>query len=116
MDRWRAGMLSDKGTLKLIRGCQEFCDIALDVIHFIKEHGLLSPEEKKRKERSDKGSVRGSKGDAEDSKGKRKADAGKVNNLASRKKSKTEDKKGKKPVAKAKKRDNKSTVVVVRKK
>ena len=116
LDRWRAGMLSDKGTLKLIRGCQEFCDIALDVIHFIKEHGLLSPEEKKRKERSDKGSVRGSKGDAEDSKGKRKADAGKVNNLASRKKSKTEDKKGKKPVAKAKKRDNKSTVVVVRKK
>ena len=115
VDRWRAGMLSEKGTLHLIRGCQEFCDIALDVIHFIKEHGLLSPEEKKRKERSDKGSVRGPKGDAaEDSKGKRKADAGKVNNVSSRKKSKTEDKKEKKPVAKSKKKE-KSTVVVVRK-
>ena len=115
VDRWRAGMLSEKGTLHLIRGCQEFCDIALDVIHFIKEHGLLSPEEKKRKERSDKGSVRGPKGDAaEDSKGKRKADAGKVNNVSSRKKSKTEDKKGKKPVAKSKTKE-KSSVVVFRK-
>lgn len=114
VDRWRAGMLSDKGTLHLIRGCQEFCEIALDVIHYIKEHGLLSPEEKKRKERSDKGSVRGPKGDAEDSKGKRKADAGKVNNVSSRKKSKTEDKKGKKPVAKSKTKE-KSSVVVFRK-
>jgi hypothetical protein len=114
VDRWRAGMLANKGTFKLIRGCQEFCDIALDVIHFIKEHGLLSPEEKERKERSDKGSVRGSKGDAEDSKGKRKADAGKVNNLPSRKKSKAEDDKEKKPVSKPKKKE-KPTVSVVRK-
>jgi hypothetical protein len=117
VDRWRAGLLANKGTFKLIRGCQEFCDIALDVIHFIKEHGLLSPEEKKRKERSDKGSVRGSKGDAEDSKGKRKADADKVNNLPSRKKSKAEDDKGKKPVSKSKKKEKgKPTVSVVRKK
>jgi hypothetical protein len=72
----------------------------MDAIHFIKEYGLLSPEEKNRKERSDKGSVRGPKGDATDgSKGKRKADAGNMNNLPSRKKSKIEDNKGKKPVA-----------------
>lgn len=108
VDRWRAGMLSDKGTLHLIRGCQEFCDIALDVIHFIKEHGLLPPESKKRKERSDKGSVKGSKGGAEDSKGK-------VNNVPSRKKPKTEDKKEKKPVAKSKKKER-GTVQVMRKK
>lgn len=108
VDRWRAGMLSDKGTFKLIRGCQEFCDIALDVIHFVKEHGLLSPEEKKKKkERSDKGSVRVPKGGAqEDSEGN-------VNNVPSRKKPKTEDKKGKKPVAKPKKKQ-KGTVEVVR--
>jgi hypothetical protein len=87
----------------------------MEFIHFIKEHGLLSPEEKKRKERSDKGSVRRPKGDAtDDSKGKRKVDAGHMNNLPSRKKSKIEDDKGKKPVAKPKK--EKPTVSVVRKK
>jgi hypothetical protein len=112
VDRWRAGMLSNKGTFKLIRGCQEFCDIALDIIHFVKEHGLLTPEPKKRKERSDKGMVRSSKDGAEGSKGKRKKDAGKVNNVPSRKKPKTE---GKKPVAKPKKKE-KATISVVRKK
>ncbi|KAG9198402.1 hypothetical protein G6514_010164 [Epicoccum nigrum] len=105
VDRWRAGMLSNKGTFKLIRGCQEFCDTALDIIHFVKEHGLLTPEPKKRKARS-------SKDGAEDSKGKRKEDAGKVNNVPSRKKPKTE---GKKPVAKPKKKE-KATISVVRKK
>jgi hypothetical protein len=88
----------------------------MEVTHFIKEHGLLSPEEKKRKERSDKGSLRGPKGDATDgSKGKRKVDAGHINNLPSRKKSKIEDNKGKKPMANPTKKE-KPTVSVVRKK
>lgn len=110
IDRWRAGMISGKGTLKLVRGCQEFCDIALDVIHYVKEHGLSQPEPKKRKERSDKGVKRGPQGGAKDAvakgktAGKRKADAvegkapakkGKVNELQGRKKAKTEVKKTK---------------------
>lgn len=61
VDRWRAGMQSNKKPLKLIRGAQEFCDVALDVIYYIKEHGLLRPEPKVRKERSDKGVPRGPK-------------------------------------------------------
>ncbi|KAF3045877.1 cytosolic Fe-S cluster assembly factor cfd1 [Didymella heteroderae] len=110
IDRWRAGLISGKGTLKLIRGCQEFCDIALDVIHYVKEHGLLQPEPKKRKERSDKGVKRGPQGGVKDAAakgkatGKRKADAaegkapvkkGKVNDLTGRKKAKVEVKKTK---------------------
>lgn len=116
IDRWRAGLISGKGTLKLIRGCQEFCDIALDVIHYVKEHGLSQPESKKRKKRSDAGVARGPRGGAKEkeTKGKatakRKADAvenktpakraAKVNELQGRKKAKTEVKKTK-PKAKS---------------
>jgi hypothetical protein len=88
----------------------------MEFIHFIKEHGLLSPEEKKRTERSDKGSVRGPRVMRRiAARVERKADAGDMNNLPSRKKSKIEDNKGKKPVAKPKKKE-KPTVSVVRKK
>lgn len=105
IDRWRAGLISGKGTLELIRGCQEFCDIALDVIHYVKEHGLSQLEPKKRKQRSDKGVRRGPHGGAKGAvamgktAGRRKADAvedeaptkkGKVNELQGRKKAKTE--------------------------
>jgi hypothetical protein len=117
IDRWRAGLISGKGTLKLIRGCQEFCEIALDVIHYVKEHGLSQPKPKKRKERSDKGIKRGPQGGAKETAakgkatGKRKADTveGKVpakktnvNELTGRKKAKNEVKKTKpKPKAKS---------------
>ena len=48
IDRWRAGMASSKENLSMIRGVQEFCDVALDVIYYIKENGLFKPEPKKR--------------------------------------------------------------------
>ncbi|KAF2125510.1 hypothetical protein P153DRAFT_370170 [Dothidotthia symphoricarpi CBS 119687] len=130
-------MESNKQPLKLIRGSQEFCDVALDVIYYIKEFGLLRPEPKARKERSDKGVPRGfkksneettkdkGKGKASDAKGKgkkksevdesEKANKGgkrgretKVSVLQPRKKQKLEEKKS----TKAKK--NPSTVTVVK--
>ncbi|EMD67303.1 hypothetical protein GGP41_007216 [Bipolaris sorokiniana] len=45
IDRWRAGLESNKQSFKLIRGIQEFVDVALDVIFWIKENGLLVEEE-----------------------------------------------------------------------
>ncbi|KAF2626593.1 hypothetical protein BU25DRAFT_449172 [Macroventuria anomochaeta] len=132
IDRWRAGLTSGKGTLKLIRGCQEFCDIALDIIHYVKEHGLLQPELKRGKERSDKGVVRGPRGGAKEvetkgkATGKRKADAveskapakkrtkaGKVATLQPRKNAKVEDKKKLKAKAKT---STSALVVIPRKK
>ena len=117
VDRWRAGLIAGKQPLRLIRGCQEFCDVALDVIHYVKEHGLLVPEARKRKERSDKGVARGPRGPRDerasrDERGeanpkpatKRKADAveaakpatsTQVNQLQGRKKAKVEDQKPK---------------------
>lgn len=115
VDRWRAGMETGSESLKLIRGCQEFCDVALDVIHYVKEHGLARSEAKKRKERSDKGAVRGPRGAGDAGKVtegakskaavKRKADASdgqkkgtketKVSKLEPRKKAKIEVKKAK---------------------
>lgn len=108
IDRWRAGVISGKGTSKLIRGCQEFCDIALDVVHYVKEHGLSPQGPKRRKERSDKGVKRGARGSAQETEAKGKtaskrkfgADKGntsakksKVNDLQPRKKAKKEPKK-----------------------
>lgn len=99
IDRWRAAMLAGKQTAKLVRGAQEFCDVALDVIHHVKEHGLLRREPRsKRRVRSDKGVARGPRGggtkEAED-KGKpakRKADRV-ANELQPRKKTKGAPKK-----------------------
>jgi hypothetical protein len=59
VDRYRAGLESKKQPLQLIRGTQEFCDVALDIIYHIKEHGLLRPEPKAKKVRADKGVKRG---------------------------------------------------------
>ncbi|USP73030.1 hypothetical protein yc1106_00304 [Curvularia clavata] len=50
MDRWRAGRESGKQSVGLIRGIQEFCDVALDVIYYIKEHGLLGSEGRQEQE------------------------------------------------------------------
>ncbi len=92
---------------------QEFCDVALDVIHYVKEHGVLQPEPKKRRVRSDKGVARGPRSGAKEVEmkdktggGKRKADvmAGKapakkgttkVNEVQPRKKAKGDPKKAK---------------------
>jgi hypothetical protein len=82
IDRWRAGMESNKKPLMLIRGAQEFCDVALDLIYYIKENGLLK-KERVRKERVDKGVKRGTKQSEEEEvkenkgkgKGKGKVDA-----------------------------------------
>lgn len=110
IDRWRAGLESKKKNLELIRGVQEFCDVALDVIYYIKEHGLLSnePDSKPRTEGGDKGKKRGPrKGQEEDSteeeigksKGRKRAAAQDVNVVTARKKVKTEKKA---PASKAK--------------
>jgi hypothetical protein len=84
IDRWRAGLALGKEIMKLIRGCQEFCDIALDVIHYVKEQGLLQPEPKKRKERSDKGVARGSRSRAKGTQGGVKALQGGVKDAAAK--------------------------------
>jgi hypothetical protein len=107
VDRWRAGMESKKQALSHIRGAQEFCDVALDVIYYIKEHGLLKPEPPAKKGRSDKGLKRGPQKktakEAAEQKGKGKAKAKeeapkqgtkrgtatKPNEVGSRKKTKT---------------------------
>ncbi|KZM27957.1 cytosolic Fe-S cluster assembly factor cfd1 [Ascochyta rabiei] len=137
VDRWRAGLESGKETAKRIRGCQEFCDVALDVVHYVKEHGLMQPEARKRKERKDKGVARGPRGGGGGGGGggatskekekpkptpkhtptvtKRKLDAlpnkaGKANELQSRKKVKGEAKPTK---SKAKVKPNPSTLLGV---
>lgn len=69
IDRWRAGLESNKRAFKLIRGIQEFVDVALDVIFWIKENGLLAEEEEAgRKEGAKRGakSKAGAKGKAEE--------------------------------------------------
>lgn len=112
VDRWRAGLLANKPTFKLIRGCQEFCDVALEIIHYVKEHGVSQPEQRKRRVRSDKGVPRGARNkdtaggakrkavaDADaDTKGSKKV---KPNTLQARKKTKTDESK-KKPTPKPK--------------
>ena len=142
VDRWRAGLESKKQSLSLIRGVQEFCDVALDVIYYIKEHGLLKPEEKKKRAKPDAGTKNNAtkvkketakvKIANQASKGKKKVDAvekasgkqlkgvkreasPKVNVLQSRKKAKTVKvtKSDAKPRAKPK---TKGVTVIMRKK
>lgn len=64
IDNWRIGREGKRENYECVRGIQEFCDIALDVIFWIKEHGMPEPEGKgtrKRAVRSDKGVKRGSR-------------------------------------------------------
>lgn len=51
-DRWRAARETKKDAVKYIRGHQEFCDVANDLIYYIKEHGLI--REPKRRKRAPK--------------------------------------------------------------
>ncbi|KAF9737091.1 hypothetical protein PMIN06_001850 [Paraphaeosphaeria minitans] len=73
MDRWRVGLAGEtlRPSYKLIRGVQEFCDIALDVIYYLEEHGFVEGPQMMQRERSDKG-VKKDK----DGKGGKKANAG----------------------------------------
>jgi hypothetical protein len=93
VDRYRAGLESKKKPLQLIRGTQEFCDVALDVIYHVKEHGLLGPEPKVRAVRADKGVKRGPRGGmvAEEKgagKGTKRGTTAKPNEVQPRKKTK----------------------------
>jgi hypothetical protein len=110
IDRWRAAMESGKEPAKLVRGAQEFCDIALEVVYYIKEHGLLAQRE--RAVRSDKEFKRGAKrvGDEEKTGAKRKV---KVNEVQVRKKPKVEKPKAKEP-AKRKSRAKEPGLTVVK--
>ena len=93
VDRYRAGLESKKKPLQLIRGTQEFCDLALDLIFYIKDHGLLRPEPKAKAARADKGVKRGPRGGAkaEQAKGKgiKRGTTAKPNEVQPRKKAKT---------------------------
>ncbi|KAF2790811.1 hypothetical protein K505DRAFT_364413 [Melanomma pulvis-pyrius CBS 109.77] len=114
MDKWRVGMMSGKEGYKLLRGVQEFCDLALDLLFWVKEHGLgvsvPEAEKKERKERSDKGTKRekkpGGASPADTVRGAKKAmvpPPRKENTLLARKKEKPKEKKKKKPSQKEKK-------------
>jgi len=106
VDRWRAGLESKKEALQLIRGAQEFCDHALDVIYYIKEHGLLrqkssSNNKGARKERTEEEMVgvsrKGKSKDKPAAGGVKRGTVGKPNQVGARKKAKVEvvKKKGK---------------------
>jgi hypothetical protein len=111
IDRWRVGMSFKRENYELIRGVQEFCDVGLDLVFWVKEHGMWTPPPKERKERSDKGAARRPKTSltdtADTAKGTKKAvvpAARKVNELQARKKelakAKEKGKPGPKPKAK----------------
>lgn len=89
-DRWRAGRESKKPAVQFIRGAQEFCDVALDVIHYIKEHGLFK-KPKVQKPRNAANTREDGEHNDEASKGaKRSGSTKQVNELQPRKKSKNE--------------------------
>lgn len=63
IDNWRVGTATARDRYETIRGVQEFCDVVLEVVFWIKEHGLGEEDgPRKRQERSDKGVKRGPKG------------------------------------------------------
>jgi hypothetical protein len=66
IDKWRIGRELGREGYQTIRGIQEFCDVGLDVLFWLKAEGL-GPE-RKRRERSDKGTKRGPRAPKEDSK------------------------------------------------
>lgn len=90
IDRWRAGLASNKQPAKLVRGSQEFCDVALQIIEYIKENGLV--KQRQRAVRSDKGVNKGAKKGKDDAEGEKrgvKRGAQKINEVEARKKPKT---------------------------
>lgn len=96
VDRWRAGLESDKKPFAMIRGAAEFSDGVIPIIDYIIGNGLVKEKPKKpRKPRSEKGKRRKQ---AEDDTDAEDADAGlngvaagtKVNTVQPRKKLKTD--------------------------
>ncbi|ORY19159.1 hypothetical protein BCR34DRAFT_206949 [Clohesyomyces aquaticus] len=59
LDNWRIGRECGKKNYQAVRGVQEFWEVSMDAIWWVKEHGLTQPEQTKRRERSDKGVKRG---------------------------------------------------------
>lgn len=122
IDRWRAGTESGKESAKLIRGVQEFCDVALDVIYYIKENGLLKERKNAWEEKgSKKGAKKVEEGNSEEegfgaaAKGKKRG-ATKVNEVTPRKRPKPSKKaEPKTPAKKKKPRASAVAVTVVRK-
>ncbi|KAH7071381.1 hypothetical protein BKA63DRAFT_71867 [Paraphoma chrysanthemicola] len=130
IDRWRAGLEAGKQPSKLIRGAQEFCDTALDLVYYIKENGLV--KERTRAVRADKGVKKGArKGGDVDGQGNgdggldvgagKGAKGGKrgapVNTVEARKKPKIEKSKAKGKAAekpKRKRKDNGPGVTVMK--
>lgn len=108
IDRWRAGMESSKQGAKLVRGSQEFCDVALDLVYYIKENGLLREEKVEKKEVIKRGAKKVTEVEGEAK--KRKSSA---NTVEARKKVKLDKGKGtpKSKVPKKKKRAEPSLVV-----
>ncbi|KAF2734658.1 hypothetical protein EJ04DRAFT_564075 [Polyplosphaeria fusca] len=64
LDKWRIGKEAKRETYMIIRGVQEFFDVALDMVYYIKQHGFVPEPTRQRKERSDKGVKRGPRADA----------------------------------------------------
>lgn len=61
IDKWRVAKQLGKKNSSTIRGIQEFCDVALDIVYFVRDHGLVQVKPK-RAARSDKGVKRGPRG------------------------------------------------------
>lgn len=59
LDNWRVGLACGRKNFNLIRGVQEFFDVALDIVYFIKDNGLVVKKPRERKIRADKGVKRG---------------------------------------------------------
>ncbi|KAF1918755.1 hypothetical protein BDU57DRAFT_119724 [Ampelomyces quisqualis] len=89
IDRWRAGVESNKQPSKMIRGVQEFCDTVLDVVFYIKENGLWRKEDKKKGAK--KADEDGDGDGAKEEKGAKRA-GGKINEPKVTKKAKVEKK------------------------
>lgn len=116
IDRWRAGLESHKESAKMIRGVQEFCDVALDVIYYIKEHGLLKERKNAWEETISKKGAKKVQEDDEESgtvKGKKRGAA--VNELTPKKKAKTASKAKKTVEVRKKPKTSGVAVTVVRK-
>jgi hypothetical protein len=99
IDRWRAGAESNKQPSKMIRGAQEFCDVALDVIFYVKKHGLLATERAKEEERARKEKEVVKEKGAEKKRGAQKVSEPRVRKKAKTVKEKEDEKKKTRPRA-----------------
>ncbi|KAF2113611.1 hypothetical protein BDV96DRAFT_647868 [Lophiotrema nucula] len=60
-DNWRVGLACGRKNFEMIRGVQEFFDVAMDIVYFIKDNGLVPKKPRERKVRTDKGVKRGAR-------------------------------------------------------